>query len=526
MRRRRVLLAAIALGACATLPLSAALPEVPDRFTVAGDGELEVRGVNVPVLDFQGELLVRSDGTATLARLTARPQAGVFHVSWFLGGTDIPVMCPEAASFGALAGSVDGSGNLVFVPGAQVVASYWADNGPFLNGCPGDGDWARITATTDRPLTGLHDPARDHFRLEGLFHATVDGESVDIRIRLDGHYENRPPHAVIGVDDPSIPEWLNQGGCPLLIGVNPPTAEANDPEGLRLTLLSASSDPDGTLFRSDLAVEQWFQWRGPDPGTPGTTSTFLGRGRRVGPVLFEFGPRHTVVLSTRDFHGAEDRTQCAFHVGDSTPPVVTAPPPLHIPCADFRGVTPAAHAPLASWLLEGTAEDLIDPAPVRLPTQVGGTDVTDATVFPIGATTVAFRFYDRFYNVGQASSTVTVTARLLGDLTLSLDPPVLPGSGRWIRVLPRFSFRDICGAPIRLRLISLKTNGPEPIEELIRPSAPLQEAQQEKLPAFEMLARPLPDGRPRVYSVSYEVTGPNGEQRVMSAEVRVQPQER
>ncbi|MEZ5332538.1 MAG: hypothetical protein R2991_10905 [Thermoanaerobaculia bacterium] len=520
MSSRRVVAVAVLLFVLGVPRLQAALPEVPDRFTVTGDGTLEVRGVTVPVLDFEGELLVRSDGTATLASLRARPRAGVFHVSWFLGGTDVPVMCPEASTFGALPGRVDPSGNLLFWPGAQVVASYWAEDGPFLNGCPGSGDWARVTASTDRPVTGLHDPWRDHFSLEGLFHATVEGEGVDIHLRLDGHYSNRPPHAVIGIDDPAVPEWLNQGGCPLLTGINPPTAEANDPEGLRVTLLSASSDPDGTLYRSDLAIEQWFHWRGPDPGTPGTTSTFLGRGRRIGPVLFEFGPRHTVVLSTRDFHGAEDRTQCAFQVGDSTPPTVTAPPPLRIPCADFRGVTPAAHSGLADWLTQGTAEDRIDPAPAGLPPQVGGADVTPSTVFPLGTTTVTFRAYDRFHNVGQATSTVTVTARLLADLTFSLEPPVLPGSGRWIRVLPRFSFRDICGAPIRLRLISLKTNGPEDIQDLIRP---LPEQQGE--PAFEMLAKPLADGRARLYAVSYELTDPQGETRVVSAEVRVEPQQ-
>lgn len=521
-RRSRCLAVLFATAAAPGLgpgPALAALPEVPDRFTVVGEGQVEVRGAVVPIRRFQGELVVRSDGTATLARLSAEPRGGVFHVSWFLGGTDVPVMCPEAASFGAIGGRVDASGNLVFWPGARIVTTYWEEGGPFVNGCPGAGGWSRVTATTDRPLTGFHDPVGDVFRLDGLFHATVEGEGVDIRVTLAGRYENRPPRAAIGIAGEGIPDWRVQGGCPVLTGVNPPSAEANGPDGLRLTLLSASSDPDGSLARSDLALEQWFHWRGVDPGSAGSTSTFLGRGRRVGPVLFEFGPPHTVVLSSRDFTGAEDRARCAFYVDDSTPPVVTPPPPLRIPCAGIRGVTPGEHPPLARWLEEGTASDLVDPAPVRLTAQVAGADVTDSTLFPIGTTTVAFRFYDRFYNVGQATSTVTVTARLLSDLTFDFDRPFLPGTGRWIRVLPRFAFRDLCGVPIRLRLLAVKSNGPEDIETLVRPS---QGAKGE--PALELLAVPLEAGKgPRVYTVTYLATDADGNQRELTSELRVEP---
>lgn len=518
LRHLPALLPALSVLGLCTAPARAVLPEVPARFTVAGNGSLEVRGTPVAIRRFEGELLVRSDGTATIARLVAEPQAGTFHVSWFGGGTDVPVMCPEAASFGAIGGTVDSFGNLTFWPGARIVATYWEEGGPFVNGCPGSGGWSRVTATTDRPMSGFHDPAGDTFRLEGLFRARVDDEDVDVHVTLSGHYENRPPRAAIGVAAPGIPEWQVQGGCPVLTGVNPPSAEANDPEGLRITLQSTSSDPDGRLLRSDLALEQWWHWRGVDPGGPGSTSTFLGRGRRVGPELFEFGTPHTIVLSTRDFTGAEDRAGCAFYVHDSTPPTVTPPEPLHVPCATFRGVTPADHEPLARWLERGTADDVVDPSPVRLPPQVSGGDVTDSTVFPIGTTTVVFRFYDRFYNVGQATSTVRVTARLLSDLTFDFDRPALPGNGRWIRVIPRFSFRDICGVPIRLRLISLESNGDEDIGKLFRPGQG-----QKGEPALELLAVPLPDGRPRVYSVTYEAVDAEGNQRRLTSEIRVEP---
>jgi hypothetical protein len=93
---------------------------------------------------------------------------------------------------------------------------------------------------------------------------------------------------------------------------------------------------------------------------------------------------------------------------DTDPPAVTAPAPLTVAATEAGGARGSAAAALAAFLADGTAVDAADPAPVRLAPQVGGSDVTSATLFPIGATQVTFRFKDASGNIGTATSTVTV----------------------------------------------------------------------------------------------------------------------
>lgn len=95
---------------------------------------------------------------------------------------------------------------------------------------------------------------------------------------------------------------------------------------------------------------------------------------------------------------------------DTTPPVVTAPAPITIEATEPSGATGSASAVLAAFLAGGSATDNVDPSPVRLTPQFNGADATNATLFPIGTSTVTFRFQDASTNVGTADSTVTVTA--------------------------------------------------------------------------------------------------------------------
>jgi len=101
---------------------------------------------------------------------------------------------------------------------------------------------------------------------------------------------------------------------------------------------------------------------------------------------------------------------------DSEPPAVTPPAAITIPATQANGALPPASPALTAFLAAGSASDAWDPAPIRLSPQVGGIDVTSSTLFPIGATSVVFRYKDHSNNIGSATTTVTV---ILGQPRLS-----------------------------------------------------------------------------------------------------------
>ena len=111
---------------------------------------------------------------------------------------------------------------------------------------------------------------------------------------------------------------------------------------------------------------------------------------------------------------------------DTKPPAVTPPAAITIPATEAGGARSSAWLALATFLAGGTAVDLVDPSPSGLSPQVTGVNVDANTLFPIGTTTVTFRFRDASGNVGTATSTVNVvlgtpkvSARLLGNGTVS-----------------------------------------------------------------------------------------------------------
>ena len=139
---------------------------------------------------------------------------------------------------------------------------------------------------------------------------------------------------------------------------------------------------------------------------------------------------------------------------DTTPPAVTAPAPVTIEATEPSGATGSASAVLAAFLAGGSATDTVDPSPVRLTPQFNGADVTNATLLPIGTSTVTFRFQDASTNIGTADSTVTVTAPppiCAADVTGSVT--VMAGGIRFDKRTGRYTQR-----------ITLRGNSPTALE--------------------------------------------------------------
>jgi probable HAF family extracellular repeat protein len=113
-------------------------------------------------------------------------------------------------------------------------------------------------------------------------------------------------------------------------------------------------------------------------------------------------------------------------VSPVTPPVVTPPASISIPATQAGGATGSASPALAAFLGGGSAVAGVGPSPTRLPSQAGGVSVDNTTLFPVGTTTVTFRFQDASGNIGAATSTVTVvigTPRITGSVAgVGTDP--------------------------------------------------------------------------------------------------------
>jgi hypothetical protein len=95
---------------------------------------------------------------------------------------------------------------------------------------------------------------------------------------------------------------------------------------------------------------------------------------------------------------------------DHEPPVVTPPADITVTETEPGGARGSASADLANLLAGGSATDNVDVSPTRLSPQVGAVDVDNSTLFPIGTTTVTFRYKDTAGNTGTATAKVTVTS--------------------------------------------------------------------------------------------------------------------
>lgn len=455
------------------------------QYKVEVAGSIRLDDIRVPGrawLDY----LVFPDGRVTVTALRANiPDLDIVTRFLFFETDRERLRCTEFSNTAAVEGRLMSGGLLVFPASAASLAGLSYTDRDAGGACTGA--VRLITATNDRAFSLEHDPAHDRFRFRGSFVTSYRDKTFDLRIDMDGSYVNRPPDARIGVGGPGLDPDLIQGGCPPLTGINPPTAEANDPEGLRLNLLSVSTDPDGGWGRSDIEREQWAH-------STGGPYEFLGEGRLIGPVLFELGLQHRLELTVSDRLGARGRDVCGFLVSDTTPPAVDPPVPITVPCTVTGGATPDTSTGLAEFLQSATASDLVDPDPSPLPPQVDGADVDGSTLFPVGrSTTVVFRARDRHGLVGSDLSTVTVRYRL--EITLpvaAVDPTLQP-----IRIEPSVRIDETCG-PLRLVLESIRSNAPQ-----LDPNDILEAELGTDDRDFVIRAVPAPSGADRVFEITY-----------------------
>ena len=280
----------------------------------------------------------------------------------------------------------------------------------------------QLTLTNNAPLSGILDPAGNRVTLTGTFAATTEGNTYNISLEMTGEYANRPPVAVFGVQGTGL-EAFSQGGCPAVLNYgNPPeyTVEANDPSGLKMYLQSFSHDPDGIWTGADVGFDQWFQSRNSEP------LKFIAEGRRIGPMLFEFGPVHHLKLETTDRLGVSDTTDCDFRVVDRTPPTVTPPGATVVEATVAGGATPGTSTALRTFLQRATAIDTADGSPKALSPLLNDQQINDATLFPFSPKpnewlSITFRFVDKFGNVGSA-----VSYRARSSILSRSDPTKTP----------------------------------------------------------------------------------------------------
>lgn len=374
--------------------------------TMAVEGEGCCDGIVFPGTFEMDYELDESAGLVRITRLyTALADMDIkFHFLIFETGS-VQLRCGTARSESPIEGTTDAFGNLTVAAGAATLSGGAFRQRDESGEC--GGGVSILTLNNNAPLTGVLDPASNRLLLNGVFTTTTEGRTYNIRLDMSGEYVNRPPVARLGVEGPGL-EAFAQGGCPAVMNDgNPPeaTVEANDPAGLKMYLRSFSRDPDGAWAGADLRFDQWFHGRDLEP------EKFIGESRRLGPVVFEFGPVHHLALETTDRAGAAARDTCNFRVVDTTPPTVTAPAPTEITGSVAGGETPSTSDALKNFLDGGSAADAADPGPSRLPSVLNGKEIKEDTFFPAGVwLSVTFRFVDKVGNVGSSSSSVRINA--------------------------------------------------------------------------------------------------------------------
>ena len=104
---------------------------------------------------------------------------------------------------------------------------------------------------------------------------------------------------------------------------------------------------------------------------------------------------------------------------------VAVPPDITVGITTATGAKGSDDDDLANFLVGSHASDLFDPSPTFLGAQVNGAYVDNHYEFPIGITSVTFRWSDQLGNLGSANATVTVIDYLKkGDLLVGESVPV------------------------------------------------------------------------------------------------------
>jgi hypothetical protein len=225
-----------------------------------------------------------------------------------------------------------------------------------------------------------------------------------------------------------------------------------------------------------------------------------------------------VELLASDHHGASSADACTFRVIDSTPPTVQAPAALTLECTEVGGASPASAPALRAFLAGASASDRADAAPVALPAQMSGTDITDATLFPADGWphAVSFRFADQAGNVGSASADVQVVDTKAPAVTASASPSLLYADYKFWVVGVSLGAHDVCGSPITWRLVSIKSNAPAyDASDIVGATYDSDDR------AFAVFTRPAAPGVARVYTAYYEGRDAAGNTALAKATIKV-----
>lgn len=516
--RRAQRLLAFTAALVATGPGAAQPLDPPRAYLVSGEGAMTLRGPHCCgdsrfTGRFEAAYGIDGSGQVTLNRVSVQLDDLDVVVDAFLGlwTERITFRCTSAGSRAPALGFHDGSGGLSFPAGALTIDGVSHEERLPDGTCAAEG--VAFEATNNAAVTAVHDPLADVFGLNAAFLTTLDGESYELGLRLDGHFLNRPPEARLGL---LTPQSL-QPGCPAYWRWDESqawelVAEANSPGGLKATPVSSSVDPDGAWASGDVLAERWFLSRDSGP------RVLLGDGRYLAPAVFEFGPVHRLELLAADQSGALDADVCQFRVVDGLPPEVTAPPPLLVACSEPGGATPGGSPPLAAFLGSASATDLVDPAPLRLTTMSAGMPVLDSSFFPQDglAHEVTFWFRDAWGNTGSSASSVTVVDGGAPSVAVGLSPLTLPATGKWWVISASLSASDDCGAPVALQLASIHSNAPAYDAADI-----LDAAYGSDDRSFVLRGRLAAPGVPRVYEVTYQGRDAAGNAALVTATVKV-----
>lgn len=504
-------LLALAGAASAGPPL-----DPPRQYVVHGQGALTVDGPRCCGdarlhAEFRAAFQVESSGRATLAGLDLDVADIDLSFPGFLGlfAHTVPLRCAALGLAAPAEGWSDGAGGLAFAPGKLALRGQAAHARHADGAC--DAAELMLAGANDTTLTAGHDPWLDRFTLDATFPVVIEGETHALTLRAQGRYTNRPPYAWLDVLTPASP----QGGCPAFWYLDGQTwelaAEANHPTGLVAGLRANAWDPDTAWSEGGAVAVRFFHTRG-----AGATK-LIGDQHQLGPLAFEFGPRHRVELLATDGDGASAAAECSFRVVDTRAPEVGAPAPVSVACAQDGGASAATSPELAAFLAGGSAVDAVDPAPARLAAQSGGVPVDDATLFPLGGPhDVVFRFRDAWGNEGSAESSVTVSDDTPPSATVSAAPAWLAAGYEFWWISVSLEAVDACGGPVSAALESITSNAPE-----FDAGDVLDAAWGSDDRGFYLFTRPAGAGLPRLYKVTYRVTDARGNVTRVAAQVQV-----
>ncbi len=133
------------------------------------------------------------------------------------------------------------------------------------------------------------------------------------------------------------------------------------------------------------------------------------------PAQFPLGDT-LVAFTFTDASGNTGSASATVTITDSTNPVVTAPSDIIIEAESAAG-TPATNTTITSFLLDSSATDNVDSAPVL--------SHDSPVTFPLGDTAVTFTYTDEAGNSSASSALVTVRDTTPPEIALTGDNPLL-----------------------------------------------------------------------------------------------------